>query len=218
MRDAEPLRALLEHIALQVFFCPVDKRTLQKLSRAAQRKAYDAVLQIPPLERVIEFHAVTVIADDLFMLEMNKVCSGTHGGKVIFDVLPCFDRHVHAGEKMVIVVPARNGGAQQTQLAVDLRKMPPGDRLAVKERNTRLSGDRADMCKVKILDPCVHMDEKIGVFAVEKAQLLFKNFKVSVRNDKPCVAHEKHPFRRFHYTEHRRESQSARPCRRGEAH
>ena len=176
MRDAEPIGTLLEHIALRVFFCPVDKRTLQKLSRAAQRKAYDAVLQIPPLERVIEFHAVTVIADDLFVLEMNKVCSGLHGGKVIFDVLPCFDRHIHAGEKMVIVVPARNGGAQQTQLAVDLRKMPPGDRFAVKERN---------------------MDEKIGVFAVEKAQLLFKNFKVSVRNDKPCVAHEKHPFRRF---------------------
>ena len=118
---------------------------------------------------------------------------------------------------MVVVILARYSGAEKLQLRFDHGKMAPRNAMSLNERDTRLFGHGTKTLGIeRRLGVCMNI--KIGVFAVEKAQLLFKNFKVSVRNDKPCVAHEKHPFRRFHYTEHRRESQSARPRRRGEAH
>ena len=52
------------------------------------------------------------------------------------------------------------------------------------------------------------MNIKIGVFAVEKVQLLFEDFKISVRKYEPGVAHEKHSLPPFYYTERWRESQS----------
>ena len=50
------------------------------------------------------------------------------------------------------------------------------------------------MRKVEILDARVYVNIKIGVFAVEKAQLLFEDCKTPVGNDKPGVAHENPSF------------------------
>ena len=119
---------------------------------------------------------------------------------------------------MAVIIPARHGGGEQVQLSLHHGKMPPGDRYAVNKRDAGFFRHGGKARKVKVFDLCVEMDKDIGVFAVKKAQLLFKDLKIPVRENEPGVAHEKHSFQRFYYTERQRESQSACPRRRGEAH
>ena len=99
------------------------------------------------------------------------------------------------------------------QLRLGDGKMPPRDPAARHERDAGSfrHGGETLLVKVRL---GVHMDEEIGVFAVEKAQLLFEDRKISVREDEPGMAHRNPSLVLYaNYTERRRESQSVRAGR-----
>ena len=187
VRNAEPLRALLENEAVRPPPRPVyAEAELQRGGEIAQRPAHGGFSDVIALQGVVKPDAVEIRAGNL-RREKAYIVSPGGAGKIVFNVRARFDRHVHAGEKMVVVIPARHSGAEKLQLRFDHGKMAPRNAVARHERDTRLFGHGTKTLGIKRrLGVCMNI--KIGVFAIEKPQLLFKNFKVSVRNDKPCVS------------------------------